>query len=146
MRNPVNTLKVLMVDAGVGFYRMQRYRVGDFFGPVDLGIHLAFKHNALTIGAGLLAGSVFPDDPERFPTLHLKGDIGEGLELRISHGAQRSGQIEKKLLQSPGDMMIKRIALADMIQEDSGFAHKTSANFRDSLLKTQYPINNDNKL
>lgn len=60
MRNPVHTLKVLMVDAGVGFYRMQRYRVGDFFGPVDLGIHLAFKHNALTIGAGLLAGSVFP--------------------------------------------------------------------------------------
>ncbi|PKN67592.1 MAG: aldehyde ferredoxin oxidoreductase [Deltaproteobacteria bacterium HGW-Deltaproteobacteria-15] len=53
-------LKVLMLDAATGFYRMQRYRVGDFFGPVDLGIHLAYKHNALTIGAGLLAGSVFP--------------------------------------------------------------------------------------
>jgi glyceraldehyde-3-phosphate dehydrogenase (ferredoxin) len=49
-----------MIDAATGFYRMQRYRVGDFFGPVDMGIHLAFKHNALTIGAGLLAGSVFP--------------------------------------------------------------------------------------
>ena len=60
MRNLVHMLKVLMVDAGAGFYRMQRYRVGDFFGPVDLGIHLAFKRNALTIGAGLLAGSVFP--------------------------------------------------------------------------------------
>ena len=53
-------LKVLLLDAATGFYRMQRYRVGDFFGPVDMGIHLAFKHNALTIGAGLLAGSVFP--------------------------------------------------------------------------------------
>ena len=53
-------LKVLMLDAASGFYRMRRFRVGDFFGPVDLGIHLAFKHDALTIGAGLLAGSVFP--------------------------------------------------------------------------------------
>ena len=53
-------LKVLMLDAATGFYRMQRYRVGDFFGPVDMGIHLAFKHNAMTIGGGLLAGSVFP--------------------------------------------------------------------------------------
>jgi glyceraldehyde-3-phosphate dehydrogenase (ferredoxin) len=53
-------LKVLMLDAATGFYRMQRYRVGDFFGPVDMGIHLAFKQNALTIGAGLLAGSIFP--------------------------------------------------------------------------------------
>ena len=49
-----------MLDAASGFYRMQRYPVGDFFGPVDLGIHLAYKHNSLTIGAGLLAGSVFP--------------------------------------------------------------------------------------
>ena len=53
-------LKVLVLDAATGFYRMQRYRVGDFFGPVDMGIHLAFKHNAMTIGGGLLAGSVFP--------------------------------------------------------------------------------------
>jgi hypothetical protein len=60
MQDNTHELKVLMLDAASGFYRMQRYRVGDFFGPVDLGIHLAFKHNALTIGAGLLAGSVFP--------------------------------------------------------------------------------------
>jgi hypothetical protein len=58
--NTAHHLKVLLLDADNGFYRMQRYRVGDFFGPVDLGIHLAFKHNALAIGAGLLAGSVFP--------------------------------------------------------------------------------------
>ncbi len=60
MQENKHELRVLMLDASNGFYRMQRYRVGDFFGPVDLGIHLAFKHNALTIGAGLLAGSVFP--------------------------------------------------------------------------------------
>lgn len=53
-------LKVLMLDASTGFYRLQRYKLGDFFGPVDLGIHLAFKHNSLNIGSGLLAGSVFP--------------------------------------------------------------------------------------
>jgi glyceraldehyde-3-phosphate dehydrogenase (ferredoxin) len=60
MHDKKHELKVLMLDGATGFYRMQRYRVGDFFGPVDLGIHLAFKYNALTIGAGLLAGSVFP--------------------------------------------------------------------------------------
>ena len=53
-------LKVLMVDAGTGFSRMTRYRVGDFFGPVDLGLFLAGRHNSLNIGVGLLAGSIFP--------------------------------------------------------------------------------------
>lgn len=53
-------LKVLLLDVSNGFYRLQRYRVGEFFGPVDLGIHLAQKYNGLHIGAGLLAGSVFP--------------------------------------------------------------------------------------
>ena len=31
-----------LMIASTGVYRMQRYRVGDFFGPMDLGIHLAF--------------------------------------------------------------------------------------------------------
>jgi glyceraldehyde-3-phosphate dehydrogenase (ferredoxin) len=53
-------LKVLMLDAASGFYRLKRYPVGDFFGPVDLGIHMSFKHNSLTIGGGLFAGSIFP--------------------------------------------------------------------------------------
>ncbi|MFH1176701.1 MAG: aldehyde ferredoxin oxidoreductase C-terminal domain-containing protein [Acidobacteriota bacterium] len=53
-------LKVLFVDAGSGFYRIGRYRVGDFFGPVDLGLHLAGRFNSLNIGVGLLAGSIFP--------------------------------------------------------------------------------------
>jgi glyceraldehyde-3-phosphate dehydrogenase (ferredoxin) len=53
--------KVLFVDAGTSFYRVQRFPVGsDFFGPVDLGLHLAGKYNSLNIGAGLLAGSIFP--------------------------------------------------------------------------------------
>ena len=53
-------LKVLLIDVGTGFYRVNRYRVGDFFGPVDLGLHLAGKYNSTNIGTGLLAGSIFP--------------------------------------------------------------------------------------
>ncbi len=52
--------KVLLIDAASGYYRMQRYQVGDFFGPVDLGLHLAGRLNSLNIGTGLLAGSIFP--------------------------------------------------------------------------------------
>ncbi len=52
--------KVLLVDAGTGFYRIARYKVGDFFGPVDLGLYLSGRHNSLNIGVGLLAGSIFP--------------------------------------------------------------------------------------
>jgi len=53
--------KVLFVDAGTSFYRVQRFPVGsDFFGPVDLGLYLAGKYNSLNVGAGLLAGSIFP--------------------------------------------------------------------------------------
>jgi glyceraldehyde-3-phosphate dehydrogenase (ferredoxin) len=37
-----------------------RYPLGAFFGPVDLGLHLAGKYNSLNIGVGLLAGSIFP--------------------------------------------------------------------------------------
>ncbi|MCB5276759.1 MAG: aldehyde ferredoxin oxidoreductase [Candidatus Cloacimonetes bacterium] len=53
-------LKALIVDAATGFYRIRRYPLGDFFGPVDLGLHLSGKYNSLNIGAGLLAGSIFP--------------------------------------------------------------------------------------
>lgn len=54
------SLKVLMVDASTGYYRVNRYPLGQFFGPVDLGIHLSHKHNSLNVGTGLLAGSIFP--------------------------------------------------------------------------------------
>lgn len=53
-------LKTLMVDASTGFYKILRHELGNFWGPVDLGIHLAKKHNSLNIGTGLLAGSIFP--------------------------------------------------------------------------------------
>ena len=52
--------KVLLVDASSAFYRVAKYPVGDFFGPVDLGLHLAGRFNSLNIGVGLLAGSIFP--------------------------------------------------------------------------------------
>lgn len=52
--------RVLVVDASTAFYRINRYKVGDFFGPVDLGLHMAGKHNSLNMGVGLLAGSIFP--------------------------------------------------------------------------------------
>jgi glyceraldehyde-3-phosphate dehydrogenase (ferredoxin) len=53
--------KVLFVDAATSFYRMDRFPLGeDFFGPVDLGLYLSGQHNSLNVGAGLLAGSIFP--------------------------------------------------------------------------------------
>ncbi|OHB81147.1 MAG: aldehyde ferredoxin oxidoreductase [Planctomycetes bacterium RBG_16_64_10] len=52
--------KVLFVDASTGFYRIARYPLGDFFGPVDLGLHLAGKFNSLNMGVGLLSGSIVP--------------------------------------------------------------------------------------
>jgi glyceraldehyde-3-phosphate dehydrogenase (ferredoxin) len=51
--------KVLFVDAGTGFYRLVRYPLDDFIGPVDLGLHLAGTYGSLNIGVGLLAGSIF---------------------------------------------------------------------------------------
>lgn len=54
------TLKVLMIEASSSFYRINRFKLGDFWGPVDLGLHLAGKHNSLNVGVGLLAGSIFP--------------------------------------------------------------------------------------
>ena len=58
--------KVLFVDAQSGFYRTKRYPVADFFGPVDLGLHLAAHHNSLNIGTGLLAGSIIPGSNRLF--------------------------------------------------------------------------------
>jgi len=52
--------KVLFVDCESAFYRIPRFKVGDFFGPVDLGLHLSVRFNSLNIGTGLLAGSIFP--------------------------------------------------------------------------------------
>ena len=53
-------LKVLKLDAASGFYKLERYPLGAFFGPVDLGLHLSGKYNSLNFGVGLLSGSIFP--------------------------------------------------------------------------------------
>ena len=53
------SLKVLIIDSSTSFYKIKKYKVGDFYGPIDLGLHLAAKHNSLNIGVGLLAGSIF---------------------------------------------------------------------------------------
>ncbi|HQP30270.1 MAG TPA: aldehyde ferredoxin oxidoreductase N-terminal domain-containing protein [Deltaproteobacteria bacterium] len=52
--------KVLLIDAATGFYKIERFPVGAFFGPVDLGLSMAGKYQSLNIGVGLLAGSIFP--------------------------------------------------------------------------------------
>ncbi len=80
--------KVLFVDAATGFYRVTRYPVGDFFGPVDLGLHLAGRHNSLNIGVGLLRrldlSRLEPADLHRL--LALLGRV-----LRLLHGRRGPG-------------------------------------------------------
>lgn len=57
-------LKVLHIDAASSFYRVERFPVGPFWGPVDLGLHLtgreAGRQGVLNFGTGLLSGSIFP--------------------------------------------------------------------------------------
>jgi len=60
--------KVLLIDARTGFYRVRRYEVGRFFGPVDLGLHLSSHTQSLNFGVGLLAGSIFPGSNRLFVT------------------------------------------------------------------------------
>lgn len=52
--------KVLFLDAATGYYKTKRYKVGDYFGPIDLGLHLSSRYKTFNIGTGLLAGSIFP--------------------------------------------------------------------------------------
>ncbi len=52
--------RVLLVDASTGFYRTKKYGFDRYYGPVDLGIHLASRHRSLNFGVGIFAGSIFP--------------------------------------------------------------------------------------
>ena len=52
--------KVLFVDPSTGFYRTRKYGFDRYYGPVDLGIHLADKLGSLNFGVGIFAGSLFP--------------------------------------------------------------------------------------
>jgi len=60
--------KAIIIDAGSSFYKIKHYPLSAFFGPVDLGLHLAAKYNSLNIGTGLLAGSIFPGSNRLFFT------------------------------------------------------------------------------
>ncbi len=50
-------LKVFTIDVETSLNYIENYKVGDFFGPVDLGFHLSKKNNSLNIGTGLFADS-----------------------------------------------------------------------------------------
>lgn len=52
--------RALLVDAATGFYKTKKYGFDRYFGPVDLGIHLAEKYRSLNFGVGIFAGSIFP--------------------------------------------------------------------------------------
>jgi glyceraldehyde-3-phosphate dehydrogenase (ferredoxin) len=52
--------RVLFIDPATGFYRLRRYKLGEYFGPVDLGLHLTDKWRSLNIGTGIFAGSIIP--------------------------------------------------------------------------------------
>ncbi len=56
----MDILKTMLIDVGSSFCRIKRYKIGDFFGPVDMGLYLSKQYNSLNIGTGLLAGSIFP--------------------------------------------------------------------------------------
>ncbi len=60
--------RVLQIDAASGFYRTQRYPVGEFFGPIDIGLYLSQSSDCLNFGVGLLAGSIFPGSNRLFFT------------------------------------------------------------------------------
>ena len=66
--SPENQQKVLVVDPATGFYRTKRYKIGDYFGPVDLGLHLSARTRSLNIGVGLFAGSILPGSNRLFIT------------------------------------------------------------------------------
>lgn len=63
-----NHQKVLFVDPATGFYRLKRYAIGDYFGPVDLGLHISGRTQSLNIGVGLFAGSIIPGSNRLFVT------------------------------------------------------------------------------
>ena len=52
--------RVLLVDPATGFYKIKKYGFDRYFGPVDLGIHLAEKLQSLNFGVGVFAGSILP--------------------------------------------------------------------------------------
>jgi len=52
-------MNVRIIDAHTGEHHTEEYPIGDYFGPVDLGLHLSEKYHGLNFGIGLFAGSIF---------------------------------------------------------------------------------------
>ncbi len=52
--------RVLLVDSETGYYKTKKYGFDRYFGPVDLGMHMAEKYRSLNFGVGIFAGSVLP--------------------------------------------------------------------------------------
>ncbi len=50
-------LRVFLIDASTSLNRIEKFNIGDFFGPVELGFFLTKKYNSLNIGTGLFADS-----------------------------------------------------------------------------------------
>ncbi|MBJ6723362.1 aldehyde ferredoxin oxidoreductase N-terminal domain-containing protein [Geomesophilobacter sediminis] len=77
--------KVLLVDPSTGFYKTVKYGFDRYFGPVDLGIHLADKKNSLNFGVGIFAGSIFPGSNRLVVTGH--SPCWQGLYVSSMGGA-----------------------------------------------------------
>jgi glyceraldehyde-3-phosphate dehydrogenase (ferredoxin) len=60
--------RVLFIDPATGFYRLRRYKVGEYFGPIDLGVHIADRWRSINIGTGIFAGSIIPGSNRLFVT------------------------------------------------------------------------------
>ncbi len=49
------SLKVFIIDAKTSMNKTEEFKIGDFFGPADLGFYLSKKYNSINIGIGLFA-------------------------------------------------------------------------------------------
>ncbi len=52
------SLKAFIIDVKTSLHRIEEFKVGEFFGPADLGFHLTQKYNSTNIGVGLFANSL----------------------------------------------------------------------------------------
>jgi glyceraldehyde-3-phosphate dehydrogenase (ferredoxin) len=52
--------RVLFIDPASGFYKLRRWKLGAYYGPVDLGVHISDRWRSLNFGTGIFAGSILP--------------------------------------------------------------------------------------
>ena len=65
-------IKVLIINAGDRSHRVEKYAIGDYFGPVDLGVHLSEKYQGINLGIGLFSGSIFSGSSRLIVTGHSR--------------------------------------------------------------------------